>query len=119
VVLILSIWPAYAISHDQFDDWLNGIYYQTHRQSAGSALESDRGTTLANSITKNFLKMPLVFVLGFSGLVFAALKKDFFLLLWAIPFLGFLYFIGFASEYHIIPILPLLFILSARFIVGL
>lgn len=119
VVLIPSIWPAYAISHAEFDDWLNGIYYQTHRQSAGTALESDRETTLANSITKNFLKIPLMFVLGFSGLIFAALKKDYFLLLWAIPFLGFLYIIGFASEYHIIPILPLISIPSARFIVGL
>lgn len=119
VVLIPAIWPAYAISHAQFDDWLDGIYYQTHRQSAGSALESDRERTLANSVTKNFLKIPLVFILGFSGLVFAALKKDYFLLLWAIPLLGFLYFIGFVSEYHIIPLLPLLFISSARLIVGL
>jgi len=119
VVLIPSIWPVYAISHAQFDDWLSGMYWQTHRQSSESALESDRETTLANSITKNFLKMPLVFVLGFSGLVFAALKRDFFLLLWAIPFLGFLYFIGFASEFHIIPLLPLLCISSARFIEGL
>jgi len=118
VVLIPSIWPAYAISHAQFDEWLNGIYWQTHRQSAASALESDSETTLVNSITKNFLRIPLLFVLGFSGLVYAALKKDFFLLLWAIPFLGFLYFIGFASEYHIIPLLPLLCISSARFIEG-
>jgi hypothetical protein len=109
----------YAISHGQFDQWLNGIYWQTHRQSSESALQSDRETTLANSITENFLKMPILFALGFSGLVFAALKKDFFLLLWAIPFLGFLYIIGFASDFHIIPLLPLLCISSARFIVGL
>jgi hypothetical protein len=118
VVLIPSIWPVYAISQSQFDDWLNGIYYQTHRQSAGTALESDSETTLANSINKNFLRIPILLVLGFSGLVFAAIKKDFFLLLWAIPFLGFLYFIGFASEYHIIPLLPLLCISAARFIEG-
>jgi len=119
VVLIPLIWPMYAISHAQFDQWLNGIYWQTHRQSAGTPLEADREMTLANSIAKDFLKMPLLFALGFSGLVFAALKKDFFLLLWGIPFLGFLYFIGFSSEFHIIPLLPLLCISSARLIVGL
>jgi len=31
VVLIPSIWPVYAISHAQFDDWLSGMYWQTHR----------------------------------------------------------------------------------------
>jgi len=118
VILIPSIWPMYAISHGQFDQWLNGIYWQTHRQSV-EPLEEDRQKTLVNSITTNFLKMPLLFGLGFSGLVFAALKKDFFLLLWGIPFLGFLYIIGFASDFHIIPLLPLLCISSARFIVGL
>ena len=119
VVLIPLIWPAYAILNDQFEEWLNGIYWQTHRQSAGTPLEEDRQMTLTNTITGNFLKMPLLFALGFSGLVFAALKRDFFLLLWAIPFLGFLYLIGFASEFHIIPLIPLLCISSARLIVGL
>jgi len=118
-VLIPSIWPAYAMAHAEFDYWLNGIYWQTHRQSAGTPFEADRQTILANSITANFLKMPVLFVLGFSGLAFAAIKRDFFLLLWAIPILGFLYFIGFASQFHLIPILPLLCISSARFIDGL
>jgi hypothetical protein len=119
VVMIPLIWPGYAISHGQFDDWLNGIYWQTHRQSTGILLEADKQHTLANTIIKSFLKMPVLFALGFSGLVFAALKKDFFLLLWAIPFLVFLYFIGFAGEIHIIPLLPLLCISSARLIVCL
>lgn len=119
VVVIPLLWPAYAISHGQLDEWLNGIYWQTHRQSASTPLEADRQMTLENSITKNFLRMPLLFALGFSGLFFVALKKDFFLLLWAIPFLGFLYFIGFASEFHIIPLLPLLSISTARLMVGL
>jgi hypothetical protein len=119
VVIIPLIWPGYAISHGQFDDWLNGIYWQTHRPSAETLLEADRQTTLTNTIIKSFLKMPVLFALGFSGLVFAALKKDFFLLLWAIPFLVFLYFIGFAGEIHIIPLLPLLCISSARLIVCL
>jgi hypothetical protein len=119
VVVIPLLWPAYALSHGQLDDWLNGIYWQTHRQSAFTPLEADREMTLANSIVKNFLKIPILFALGFSGLVFAALKKDFFLLLWAIPFLGFLFFVQFVSEFHLIPLLPLLCICAARLIVGL
>jgi Dolichyl-phosphate-mannose-protein mannosyltransferase len=119
VVLIPLIWPGYAISHGEFDHWWNRLYWQTHRQTAGTPLEEDRQHTLTNSITKNLLIMPVLMVLGLAGLVFAALKKDFFLLLWAIPFLVFLYFIGFVSQFHIIPLLPLLCISSARFIVGL
>ena len=31
VILIPAIWPSYAISVNQFDLWLNGVYYQTNR----------------------------------------------------------------------------------------
>jgi hypothetical protein len=119
VVTIPLIWPAYAISLNEFDQWWEGMYWQTHRQSAGILLESDRQHTLTNIIIKDFLQMPVLFALGFSGLVFAALKKDFFLLLWALPFLAFLYFIGFVSTFHIIPLIPVLCISAARFIEGL
>jgi hypothetical protein len=119
VVLIPLIWPAYAISHSEFDHWWNRVYWQTHRQTASGALEADREKTLTNTLTTTFLRMPLFLVLGLAGLVFAAIKKDYFQLLWALPFLAFLYFIGFVSTFHIIPLLPVLCISAARIIEGL
>jgi hypothetical protein len=40
VVLIPLIWPAYAISVGQFDSWIEGIIYQTARDSGGKDLRS-------------------------------------------------------------------------------
>jgi 4-hydroxybenzoate polyprenyltransferase len=52
-------------------------------------------------------------------MIFAASKADYFLLLWIIPFLIFLYFIGWVLIYHLIPLIPALCIAAARLIVDL
>ena len=90
VILIPLIWPAYAISINQFDLWLHGIYFQTHRGAQ----------TLFESINYDFQTDPLFLSLGIVGLVFAAIRRDAVLLLWTIPFLIFLYFAGFVSYWH-------------------
>jgi Dolichyl-phosphate-mannose-protein mannosyltransferase/PsbP-like protein len=109
VILIPLIWPAYAMSVGQFNLWLHGIFGQTHRGTQ----------TLFYSINYDFNIDPVLSVLGITGLLFAAIKRDFFLLLWAIPFLVFLYFIGFVSYWHVIPLIPALCIAAARLIVDL
>jgi hypothetical protein len=58
-------------------------------------------------------------LLGIAGLVFAAIKRDYFLLLWFIPFLVFVYFIGYVSLFHLIPLVPPLCIAAARLIADL
>ena len=40
VVLIPLIWPLYAISVGQFDNWIEGVVYQTARDSGGKNLRS-------------------------------------------------------------------------------
>jgi Dolichyl-phosphate-mannose-protein mannosyltransferase len=117
VILIPLIWPVYALVDGEFGEWLDAVYWQTHRQST-SNLRYENQLTLLNAIASDFLKMPILVVLGFIGLVFAAVRKDFFLLLWAIPFLVFLYFLGFVRDFHLIPILPALCISGARLIEG-
>ena len=117
VILIPLSWPVYALVYGEFDEWLDAVYWQTHRQST-SVLRYDNQLTLINAIGSNFLKMPILVVLGFVGVVFIAIKKDYFLLLWIIPFLIFLYLIGFVRDFHLIPILPALCISAARFIEG-
>jgi hypothetical protein len=109
VILIPMIWPAYAISVDHFNDWLHAIYFQTHRESK----------PLFESL-KSFFKIdPILLILGMSGLVFAAIKRDYFLLLWTIPFIVFLSVIGYVSTYHLIPLLPGMCIGPSRFIASL
>jgi Dolichyl-phosphate-mannose-protein mannosyltransferase len=117
VILIPLIWPAYAIVNGEFGEWLDAVYWQTHRQSI-SSLRYENQLTLLNAIGSDFFKMPILVALGFVGLLFATIKKDFFLLLWAIPFLVFLYLLGFVRDFHLIPILPALCISGARLIEG-
>jgi hypothetical protein len=42
-----------------------------------------------------------------AGIVFTAIKRDFFPLLWIIPFFIFLYLLGFNQHFHWVPILPI------------
>jgi hypothetical protein len=109
VILIPLIWPAYAVSINQFDLWLHGIYFQTHRGAQ----------TLFESINYDFQADPFFLSLGVAGLVFAAIRRDALLLLWIIPILIFLYFAGFVSYWHLIPVFPLFCIASARLIENL
>ena len=106
VILIPLSWPMYAAYHGQFDLWLDGVLWQTHRGVQ----------TLFYSLNYNFQIDPVLLLLGVAGLVFASIKRDLFLLLWAIPFLIFLYVIGFVSQWHFIPILPVACIAAARLI---
>ena len=106
IVLIPLIWPAYAIYNGQFDLWLNGVLWQMHR-----------GThTFFDSFIYDFNIDPLFMALSVAGVAFALIKKDILLLLWIIPFLVFLYMIGFVSYWHIIPLLPAFCIAVARLI---
>jgi hypothetical protein len=54
--------------------------------------------------------------LGFAGLFFAAVKRDFFPLLWAIPFMIFMYLLGYVSYWFMIPLLLPLCIAAASMI---
>ena len=120
VILISLIWPGYALTHGEFDYWLDGIYWQTHRQEEYANLNDfAKSLTLPNAIVANFLEMPILVAIGLAGLVFATVRKDFFLLLWTVPFLVYLFFIGLVRDYHLIPLLPALCISAARLIEGL
>lgn len=104
VILIPLVWPMYAAYHGQFNLWLDGVLWQTHRGVQ----------TLFYSLNYNFQIDPVLLLLGVAGLVYASIKRDLFLLLWTIPFLIFLYVIGFVSQWHFIPILPVACIAAAR-----
>jgi 4-amino-4-deoxy-L-arabinose transferase-like glycosyltransferase len=106
VILIPLAWPAYAIYHGQFNLWLDGLLWQTHRGV----------NTFFASLAYDFNIDPVLMVLGLSGLVFAAFKRDLYILLWSIPFLIFLYIVGFVSYWHFVPLFPAFCIAAARLI---
>ncbi|MBV9667923.1 MAG: glycosyltransferase family 39 protein [Nitrososphaeraceae archaeon] len=106
VILIPSVWPAYSMSIGRFNFWVAGILWQVHRESQ----------PFLASIDSFFKNDPILLTLGIAGLAFAIIKKDFLLLLWSIPFIIFLFLIGYVSSYHLIPLLPVLCIAGAALI---
>jgi len=104
VVLIPMIWPAYAISMGQFGDWLDGVLYQTGRQG---------GRDLSYSIMLVTQIDPLLVTFGLAGVVYSAIKKDYFVILWTLPYLIFLYLIGWVVYFHWSVLLPILCIALA------
>lgn len=95
VLLVPMMWPLHAMLSGDLDDWINGVRYQVSR---------DR--PLINTINTFFEIDPVLFVLGMGGLVYAAIKKDYFVLMWAIPVFVFLQAIGYVSSFHLIILLP-------------
>lgn len=106
VILIPMIWPVYSASLGQFDLWLKDVAWQTQRQSAGF-------THIAQTF---FLYDPILLLLGAAGFIYAAIKREFFVLFWIIPFLAFLSVIGYVQYFHWIPVLPVFCIAAARLI---
>jgi hypothetical protein len=110
VILIPLIWPAHAMMIGEFDQWIHGVLWQATGRP---------DSPLSGTIKTFFQNDPILLVLGIAGLIYAAIKRDFFLLLWVIPFLIFLYFIGYVSSFHMMPLIPAFCIAASRFLVEL
>jgi hypothetical protein len=95
VLLVPMLWPIHATLSGDMNDWIDGVRYQVSR---------DR--PLINTINTFFQIDPVLFILGMGGLIYSAIKKDYFLLLWAIPIFVFLQTIGYVSSFHLILLLP-------------
>jgi hypothetical protein len=108
VILIPLIWPAHAMIIGEFDVWIHGVLWQTTERPS---------SPLIGTINTFFKMDPVLFVLSMAGLIFAAVKKDFFLLLWVIPFLIFLYAIDYVSAWHLMPLIPAFCIAASSFLV--
>ena len=109
VILIPLIWPIHAYSIGEFDKWFEDVLYQTQRESK----------PLVNSLYGFLERDSILFVLGFAGIFYAAVKRDLFILLFSIPFLSFLYWLDFVSSFHLIPLFPVFSIASAKLIFDL
>ena len=74
VLLVPLLWPIHATLSGDMNDWIDGVRYQVNR---------DR--PLINTLNTFFQVDPVLFILGLGGLVYSAIKRDYFVLLWAIP----------------------------------
>jgi hypothetical protein len=103
------IWPLQSVSDNQFHNWVADLLYQVHRQNNNFG-----------NIMENFLVFdPVVLILGLAGIGYAILKKDSVILLWFLPFLGFLVLVGYSQYFYWIPVLPVLCIGASKFVLDL
>jgi len=109
VIAIPLIWPAYAISVGQLDQWIDGIFWQAERQNK----------PLSDAYLMFFQIDPVLLILGIAGIIFAVLKRDLFIVLATVPFLIFLYGIGYVSHFHWIPVFPAFCIAGGNLIIYL
>lgn len=117
VILIPMIWPIYAILVGDFDQLSEDLTWNTQRGDI--QLDSAVSSILANSLKYIFQIDPVIFILGIVGIIFSEIKRDVFILLWAIPIIVFLFLINFVSFFHFIPLLPLFCIAAAKMIIDL
>jgi hypothetical protein len=97
VILIPLMWPIHALSAGDFDQWQEGILYQTTRISK----------PLFDAVNDFYNKDPVLLILGIAGFVFAAVtRRDFIFLFWVVPFLALFYVVDYVSHFHMIPLIP-------------
>jgi asparagine N-glycosylation enzyme membrane subunit Stt3 len=110
VILIPSIWPAYAVMTGEFGLWIDAIAWQVNRVEE---------THFDDAINAFFTIDPVLLIIGTVGLVFAAIKRRIWLLLWAVPFLIFSFIIEWVIVFHLIVLVPPLCIAAATLIQAL
>ena len=111
VILIPLIWPLYSVSTGySFDYWLSRVIYQGSR--SGEA-------PLQDALYDEFIFDPVFTIIGLAGLIYAAVKREYFLLLWALPFLFFMYIVHWVLPFHLVPLFPLFSIAAAVMIVDI
>ena len=111
VILIPLLWPLQSIEAGHFNYWVRDVFYfQTHRVGGADL----------NYITKSFMQMdPALFWLSAAGIGFAAIRRDYFVLGWFVPFVIFLYAINYNQYFYWVPVIPVMCIAAAVLIVRL
>jgi hypothetical protein len=100
VIAIPCLWPAYALSVGEFDQWVDGITGQVSR------LEGQGVNKIFSAFNNLFRVDPVTLLVGAAGLIFAVIRRDYWLLVWVIPLLTFSYFIEWVIYFHLIALFP-------------
>jgi len=105
-ILIPMIWPIQSLMTNQFSKLIGDILFQVHKENHGFV-----------SITGIFFAFdPVLFTIGMAGIVYAAVRKDWMILLWVVPFIIFLASVGYVQYFYWIPILPAFCIAASKWI---
>ena len=108
VISIPLLWPVYAFSVGEFDEWLDGIFWQT-------SLREKR--VLWDSLNTLLNIDPVLVIFGIAGGLFSfIIKRDIFILLGYVPAFTFFYLISYVSYWHFLPLLPFFCISISVFI---
>jgi hypothetical protein len=109
VIVIPLIWPTYALLSGDLDQWFDGVIWQ-----ATDRLTENRTLFDAGAI---FLKSdPALLILGTIGILYLTIRREFFGIIWTIPYLALLYSVGWVNHFHFILIVPILCISLAKMI---
>lgn len=96
VILIPSIWIIVSMERGEFNLWMADIMSQTDRANGGLL-----------QIGSHFLFDPVLFILGFGGILYGAVKKQVFPILWSVPFLILFSIIHYVQYFYWIPLIPI------------
>ncbi len=108
VLLIPLIWPVSIGLSGHTEDWLDGISYQVERGERN----------FLDTISLLYQADPVLWSLGIvGGIISLVMKKDFVFVLWTVPYILFIYYIGgIVKFFHFIELLPI-FSITAGFII--
>ncbi len=94
-IFIPLLWPIDAVFRGEFDQWIIGVISQLERQN----------DSILNALYDLYSIDPILLVMGIAGIIFAVIRRDFFLIMWIVPFLIiFSFFISYVNWFHLIPI---------------
>jgi hypothetical protein len=105
VLFIPALWPLEALASGNLDSWLDTVLWQAERGSRGIGILWISGIFM--------LQDPLFFSLAAIGGIYAAIKRNWFILLWELPYIAFLSAIGQPNYFHWNALLPAFSIASA------
>jgi len=95
LIAIPSLWPIQSFVDNQFDQWISDVWLQSTRATEGII-----------AIFQSFMIVDPVFILlGFLGIVYTILKKEYFIMLWILPFACFSS-VFYTQYFHVIPVIP-------------
>lgn len=106
VIAIPLLWPAQSLVAGEFESWAAYVFWQINRENAG----------LPWIVFLLAITDPFIFVAGFAGIAYSFIRKDIVVLLWTLPFVAFLGFVGYTNFFYWIPILPALCIAASKLI---
>jgi Dolichyl-phosphate-mannose-protein mannosyltransferase len=112
VILIPTIWPVYALISGDLDGWIDGIFWQ-------SLGRQNKGKSLFDVAISAWESDPVLLILGAAGMIYLTIRLDYFPIIWIIPYITFLFFIGWVTHFHLILIIPILCISIAKMIYDL